>query len=75
MRHDVVDAVVAVEEVDGRDPQTDGVGDRVGSAVGVGERSGEERGSPGRSRRRWWRGAAVRRHRAISAIGTRSSPR
>ena len=41
-RHDLVDAVVAVEKIDGSDPQTDGIGDRVGSVAGEGSGSGED---------------------------------
>ncbi len=41
-RHDVVDAVVAVEKIDGSDPQTVGIGDRVGSIAGEGGGSGED---------------------------------
>ena len=41
-RHDLVDAVVAVEEIDGSDPETVGIGDRVGSIAGEGGGSGED---------------------------------
>ena len=57
-RRDVVDAVVAVEEVDGGNTQADGPGDRVGLFVGEGEREQRGRGSRDRSPRRRWRGTA-----------------
>ena len=41
-RHDIVDAVVAEEEVDGGHTQTDGLGDRLGSVAGPGSGSGED---------------------------------